>query len=268
MAAVDPGPAYSGYDGNGEPLSAAEVSNAEVGLRFDLLKNKLLFTGAAFRSTRENNPVNMAAAIQNLAFARSNGATLTSGFGAFVNTSFESEGFDLKLDYIVTPELRLNVGVTRNDAYFTQLDPFVEPNNPNPLFLAAQQRFVAAGGSAQSFVGTRPDDLSKYTGAGFIKYDFKRTFLRGFSAMLGARYYGSRLQQSVTINTTTGDATLTRFQVRPHTSFDLNLAYRMKIKRHETDYRLHIVNLEDDQTFYGAAFWAPRTIRGTVGVRF
>lgn len=268
MAAVDPGPAYSGYDGDGNPLTAAEVANMELGLRLDILRNKLLFTGAVFRSERQNNPVNIAAAIQNLPFARGTGATLTSGFGAFVNTSFKSEGFDAKLDYIVTPELRLNVGVTRNDAYFTALDPFVEPANPNPQFLAAQQRFIAAGGSAQSFVGTRPDDLSKYTGAGYIRYEFRRTFLRGLSAMLGARYYGSRLQQSVSINTTTGDATLTRFQVRPHTQIDLNLAYRLKVSRYQTEYRLNIANLEDDQRYYGAAFWAPRTIRGTVGVNF
>jgi hypothetical protein len=52
MSAVDPGPAYSAYDGNGNPLDGATVKNAEAGVRFDLLKSKLLVNFAGFRDER------------------------------------------------------------------------------------------------------------------------------------------------------------------------------------------------------------------------
>jgi hypothetical protein len=91
--------------------------------------------------------VNFGAAIQNLLVSPT-GTTNGSGFGAFVKTSTDSKGYDLKIDYIPLRNLRFNLGVAHNDVQIKEIDPFAAPANPDPIRLAAQQRFVAAGGSS------------------------------------------------------------------------------------------------------------------------
>ncbi|MDP3070355.1 MAG: TonB-dependent receptor plug domain-containing protein [Opitutaceae bacterium] len=75
MSAVDPSPAYSAYDGNGEPLEAPVVTNREAGVRFYLFDSKVAFSAAFFDMKRLHNPQNLPGAIQNLTVARSTGAT-------------------------------------------------------------------------------------------------------------------------------------------------------------------------------------------------
>jgi iron complex outermembrane receptor protein len=103
MSAVDPGPAYSAYDGNGNPLDGATIRNGEAGVRFDLFQNKLLASFAGFQMSDQDRPVNFGAAIQNRLVSPT-GTLNGSGFGAFVKTSTDSKGYDLKFDYIPPPQ--------------------------------------------------------------------------------------------------------------------------------------------------------------------
>jgi outer membrane receptor protein involved in Fe transport len=267
MSALDPGPAYSGYDGNGKALTAAAVSNAEAGVRFDLLKSKLLLNLVAFTMKDRDRPVNYGAAIQNLLISPT-GTANGSGFGAFVNTGTDSQGFDLKVDYIPLSNLRFNVGVSQNNVKIVQIEPFATPANPDPVRLAAQQRFVAAGGSSSRYLGKPSTDISKYTGTGFVRYEFNRGPLKNVWAMFGAKYLGERQAEIISVSTTTGDASVTQFTVPSRFIYDLNLGYRRKIGHYNTSFQLNTANVANDQSFYGATWQTPRTYRASATVNF
>ena len=267
MSALDPGPAYSGYDGNGKALTAAAVQNAEAGVKFDLIKNKLLLNLVAFTLQDRDRPVNYGAALQNLLVAPT-GTNNGSGFGAFVNTGTDSKGFDLKLDYIPLRNLRINLGFSQNDVKIVQIDPFVTPANPDPLRLAAQQRFVAAGGASTRYLGRPPTDIAKYSGTGFARYEFNQGLLKNTWVMFGAKYLGAREAEIIAVSTATGDATITRFNVPSHYIYDFNLGYRKKIGRYHTSFQLNTANIADDDKFYGATWQVGRTYRLSATLNF
>lgn len=267
MSALDPGPAYSGYDGNGQALTAARVQNAEAGVKFDLIKNKLLLNLVAFTLQDRDRPVNYGAAIQNLLVAPT-GTNNGSGFGAFVNTGTDSKGFDVKLDYIPLRNLRINLGFSQNEVKIVQIEPFATPVNPDPLRLAAQQRFVAAGGSSSRYLGRPPTDIAKYSGTGFLRYEFNSGFLKNTWAMVGAKYLGSREAEIIAVSTATGDATITRFNVPSHFIYDFNLGYRKKIGRYNTSFQLNTSNIANDDKFYGATWQVGRTYRFSATLSF
>ena len=267
MSALDPGPAYSGYDGNGKALTAAAVQNAEAGVKFDLIKNKLLLNLVAFTLQDRDRPVSYGAALQNLLVAPT-GTNNGSGFGAFVNTGTDSKGFDIKLDYIPLRNFRINLGFSQNDVKIVQIDPFVTAANPDPLRLAAQQRFVAAGGSSSRYLGRPPTDIAKYSGTGFARYEFNQGLLKNTWVMFGAKYLGAREAEIISVSTATGDATITRFNVPSHYLYDFNLGYRKKIGRYNTSFQLNTANIADDDKFYGATWQVGRTYRLSATLNF
>jgi hypothetical protein len=59
--------------------------------------------------------------------------------------------------------------------------------------LAAQQRFVAAGGSSSRYLGKPSTDIAKYSGTGFVRYEFNSGPLNRTWVMFGTKYLGSRL---------------------------------------------------------------------------
>ncbi|MCX6951982.1 MAG: TonB-dependent receptor plug domain-containing protein [Verrucomicrobia bacterium] len=267
MSAVDPGPAYSAYDGNGTPLDGATVRNAEAGIRFDLFKSKLLFSLAGFSMSDKDRPVNFGAAIQNL-LVTPTGTVNGSGFGAFVKTSTDSKGFDLKVDYIPLRNLRFNVGVSENDVQIKEIAPFATPANPDPVRLLAQQNFVNAGGSSSRYLGKPSTDISKYTGTAYARYEFNRTFLKNTWVMFGTKYLGQREAELITVATNTGAITVDRRLVPAHYIYDLNFGYRRKLGRYNTTFQVNLANLADDDKFYGAVWQTGRTYRLSANVSF
>jgi len=265
MSSIDVGPAYSAYDGNGKALDGATVHNGEAGVRVDLLKSKLLVNVAAFSMSDKDRPVSFGAAIQNLLVAPT-GTNNSSGFGAFVKTSTDSKGFDLKVDYIPLRNLRFNAGVSMNDVQIRQIDPFVAPANPDPVRLLAQQNFVAAGGSSSRYLGKPSTDISKYTGSAFVRYEFNAGLLKDTWVMFATKYLGQREAELISVATNTGAITIDRRLVPSHSVYDLNLGYRRRIGRYSTSVQLNLSNLADDDKFYGAVWQTGRTYRlsGTV----
>ncbi len=267
MSALDPGPAYSAYDGNGKALTAARVSNAEAGLRLDLLQSKLLLNVVGFTMTDADRPVNFGAAIQNLLVSPTGGVN-GSGFGAFLNTTTDSKGFDVKLDYIPLRNLRFNVGLSKNDVQIQEIESFAAPANPDPVRLAAQQRFIAAGGSSSRYLGKPSTDISKYTGSAFVRYEFNRGPLKGTWTMLAAKYLGRREAELISVSTATGDITVDRRLVPSRYLYDFNAGYRLKLGRYNTGFQLNVANLADDDDFYGAVWQTGRTYRLSATVNF
>lgn len=267
MSSIDVGPAYSAYDGNGSALAGATVYNAEGGVRLDLFKSKLLVNLAGFAMSDRDRPVSFGAAIQNLLVSPT-GSVNGSGFGAFVKTSTDSKGFDLKVDYIPLRNLRFNVGVSMNDVGIKEIEPFAEPANPDPVRLAAQQRFVAAGGSSSRYLGKPSTDISKYTGTAFVRYEFNQGPLRNTWIMLASKYLGLREAELITVSTATGDITVDRRVVPAHYLYDVNLGYRRKIGRYNTNFQLNVANVADDDKFYGAVWQTGRTYRFSAGLNF
>ena len=267
MSAVDPGPSYSAYDGNGNPLDGATINNGEAGVRVDLFNSKLLVTLAGFAMADKDRPVNFGAAIQNLLVSPT-GTLNGSGFSAFVKTSTDSKGFDLKLDYIPLRHLRLNIGISKNDVQIKTIDPFAEPANPDPVRLLAQQRFIAAGGSSSRYLGKPSTDISKTTGTAFIRYEFQQTFLKNTWVMLGSKYLGRREAELITVSTSTGDITVDRRVVPAHYLFDFNAGYRYKFGRYNTNFQLNVSNVADDDKFYGAVWQTGRTYRLSANLNF
>lgn len=267
MSSIDVGPAYSAYDGNGNPLDGATVRNIESGVRFDLFKGKLLVNLAAFAMTDKDRPVSFGAAIQNLLVSPT-GTANGSGFSAFVKTSTDSKGGDLKVDYVPLRNLRFNVGVSMNDVQIKEIAPFAEPANPDPLRLAAQRAFVAAGGSSSRYLGKPSTDISKYTGTAFVRYEFNQEALKGTWVMFAAKYLGQREAELITVATNTGAITIDARLVPAHYICDFNAGYRRKIGRYNTSFQLNIANLADDDKFYGAVWQTGRTYRLSAGISF
>ena len=267
MSSIDVGPAYSAYDGNGVPLAGATVNNGEAGVRLDLFKSKLLLNLAAFTMTDKDRPVSFGAAIQNLLVSPT-GTLNGSGFGAFVKTSTDSKGFDLKVDYIPLRNLRFNVGVSMNDVQIKEIEPFAAPANPDPVRLQAQKNFVAAGGSSSRYLGKPSTDISKYTGSAFVRYEFNETFLKNTWVMLASKYLGQREAELISVSTANGAITIDRRLVPSHYLYDLNMGYRRKIGRYNTTFQLNVSNLADDDKFYGAVWQTGRTYRISASVNF
>ena len=232
QSVTDPGPSYSARDGNGIPLTAPVYTNHEVGMRLEEFSNKLLFDVSVFRMTVKTLPVAVGNAIQNQTINFQNGQTITSGFGnnAQINTSQVSSGYELKLDYLPLSNLRIHVGFTKADVRITGVSPFVTPANPNPVILAAQQAYVAAGGNDNAYIGTNPTDVSKYTGNGYVRYDFRSGFLKGLWAMIDAHYYGPQTALSVggLTGLPTDIPTYTTTYFAPHYLSDLRLGYALE----------------------------------------
>ena len=267
MSSIDVGPAYSAYDGNGVPLAGATVHNAEAGVRVDLFKSKLLLSLAGFAMTDQDRPVSFGAATQNLLVSPT-GTLNGSGFGAFVKTSTDSKGFDLKVDYIPLRNLRFNVGISSNDVQIKEIEPFATPANPDPVRLLAQQTFVAAGGSSSRYLGKPSTDISKYTGSAYLRYEFNQTFLKNTWVMIASKYLGQREAELITVATNTGLITIDRRLVPSHYLYDLNMGYRRKIGRYNTNVQVNLSNLADDDKFYGAVWHTGRTYRLSAGVSF
>jgi outer membrane receptor protein involved in Fe transport len=245
MSSIDVGPAYSAYDGNGVPLAGATVHNAEAGVRVDLFKSKLLLSLAGFAMTDQDRPVSFGAATQNLLVSPT-GTLNGSGFGAFVKTSTDSKGFDLKVDYIPLRNLRFNVGISSNDVQIKEIEPFATPANPDPVRLLAQQTFVAAGGSSSRYLGKPSTDISKYTGSAYLRYEFNQTFLKNTWVMIASKYLGQREAELITVATNTGLITIDRRLVPSHYLYDLNMGYRRKIGSYNTNVQVNLSNLADD----------------------
>ncbi len=267
MSSIDVGPAYSAYDGNGVPLAGATVNNGEAGVRLDLFKSKLLVSLAGFTMTDQDRPVNFGAAIQNLLVSPT-GTVNGSGFGAFVKTSTDSKGFDLKVDYIPLRNLRFNAGVSMNDVQIKEIEPFAPAANPDPVRLLAQQNFVAAGGSSSRYLGKPSTDISKYTGSAFVRYEFNETFLKNTWMMFASKYLGQREAELISVSTATGAITVDRRLVPSHFLYDLNMGYRRKIGRYNTNFQLNIANVANDDEFYGAVWQTGRTYRLSAGINF
>ena len=215
----------------------------------------------------KDRPVNFGAAIQNLLIAPT-GTVNGSGFGAFVKTSTDSKGFDLKVDYIPLRNLRFNVGVSENDVQIKEIAPFATPANPDPVRLLAQQNFVNAGGSSSRYLGKPSTDISKYTGTAFVRYEFNQTILKNTWVMFAAKYLGEREAELISVATNTGAITVDRRLVPTHYLYDLNMGYRRKIGRYNTSFQLNLANLADDDKFYGAVWQTGRTYRLSATLNF
>lgn len=140
--------------------------------------------------------------------------------------------------------------------------------NPDPLRLAAQQRFVAAGGSSSRYLGRPPTDIAKYSGTGFARYEFNQGLLKNTWVMFGAKYLGAREAEIISVSTATGDATITRFNVPSRYLYDFNVGYRKKIGRYNTSFQLNTANIADDDNFYGATWQVGRTYRLSATLNF
>ncbi|HEY1107450.1 MAG TPA: hypothetical protein VGE76_02420, partial [Opitutaceae bacterium] len=174
----------------------------------------------------------------------------------------------LKIDFIARRNLRFNLGLSSNDVQIKGIEPFAAPANPDPVRLAAQQRFVAAGGSSSRYLGRPSTDISKYTGTSFVRYELDRTPLRGLWVMFAAKMLGKREAELISVSTATGDITVDRRLVPTHYLYDLNMGFRRKLGRYNTNYQLNVSNLADDDKFYGAVWQTGRTYRASVGINF
>ena len=134
--------------------------------------------------------------------------------------------------------------------------------------LLAQQTFVAAGGSSSRYLGKPSTDISKYTGSAYLRYEFNQTFLKNTWVMIASKYLGQREAELITVATNTGLITIDRRLVPSHYLYDLNMGYRRKIGRYNTNVQVNLSNLADDDKFYGAVWQTGRTYRLSAGVSF
>jgi outer membrane receptor protein involved in Fe transport len=186
-SAMDPGPTYSGRDGNGTPIDAPIYKNTEVGLKYEAWHARIWFLADGYRTTSNNYESSVAWAFNNVN---------TTGFGAYIPETLRVEGMDLSLDMKVTDSLRLFPSWSVNQGQITTVGAFVAPNNQTPGILAVQQG--TANVNANVYIGTNPFNLPKHLGRIRARYDFLTGMLKGLWIQPGMTYSSS--VQVVAIN--------------------------------------------------------------------
>jgi outer membrane receptor for monomeric catechols len=86
--------------------------------------------------------------------------------------------------------------------------------------------------------------------------------------MFASKYLGRREAELISVSTATGDITVDRRLVPSRFVYDLNLGYRQKIGRYNTNFQLNVANVADDDKFYGAVWQTGRTYRLSAGLNF
>lgn len=79
--------------------------------------------------------------------------------------------------------------------------------------------------------------------------------------MFGAKYLGSHLAEIISVSTSTGDASVTQFEVPSHYLYDLNVGCRRRLGRYQTSVQLNTSNLANDEKFHGATWQVGRPHR-------
>ena len=272
-AATDPGSAYSAYDGDGRPMNPPKAENREVGAHWEFWQKKILFNASYFKNTVTDNNGNIGIAYQNFPYNPANGTPYTTAFNARTPFDSQSAGYDVKLDYRVTPSIRLNARFANHRGEITKIGDLGQPGSPDANFLAQQKAYAATNPSTKVYLGKDPNDASRHESSGFVRWDPREGFAKGFWVMVGTKYSGVRTSEVVTIpSPSTANPnpipTFTFTRVPKKLTYDLNFGYKRKVGHFLTESGVNIVNLTDNQDWYSSYWNSPRTVRFYSGASF
>lgn len=248
--ALDPGPTYSGRDGNNVPVDAPIYQNREVGLKWEAWHERVWLTADYFTTTSDNFLSNIAWAFNNYN---------TTGFGAYVKETMKVKGADFGLDFKVTDNLRIFPNYSYNQGEITSVAPFVTPNNQTPGILAVQQGTANTDGSI--YIGTNPFNQPQKQARLRIRYDFTTGLLKGLWIQPGYSYSGSAKVVVVTNGTTTTNAqgvivttppSFTTGILYSRRLYNLDVGYNFRIRRQLFRAVLNLTNLDDNRQWYQA----------------
>ena len=268
--AMDPGPTYSGRDGNNVPVDAPIYKNEELGLKWEAWQGRIWLNSSYYSTTSDNYLNSVAWAFNNYN---------TTGFGAYITEKMKVAGYDTSLDIKVTDNLRLFPNFSYNTGDVQSVSPFVTPANPTPGVLAVQQ--ATGHTNANIYLGTNPFNLPRKQARFRARYDFTTGALKGFWIQPGFSYGGKATVVVVNAGSTTTNAqgiivttapTYTLGNIYSKTIYNLDLGYNFKLGKQSVRLIFNAQNLNDNEEWYQVGsngyFNPPPTYRFTTAVDF
>ena len=200
-----------------ELLEPEYGTSYEVGLKADLFDRKLSFTVALFTIERHNISQNVSSGDPDSAVR----------FQELIG-AMRARGVDTDFYFRPMPELQIGGGFLYNDTEILEAPDSV-------LRLPYATTFGANDGPATfvySQIGRPIPNAAKWSGNGFIRYEFSAGKLKGFGLGAYYTYIGDRVE---------GGTSWSEGWDR----IDLNFSYRTKIGGHATSFALVVKNLAD-----------------------
>jgi outer membrane receptor protein involved in Fe transport len=270
---TQPGLTLGQIDGNGVPMAPSYGTNQEVGLHFEFWDKRIAFNASAFQTKLRDNPRSIGYAYINYVTHPQTGVAATSPFGALVPADTDSTGYDVKVDFRVTKEFRINASFANHRTTLTKIGDIGKPGSPDPVFRARQEALAATNPSTDVLLGSNPNLVSNHEAVGYMRYEFMRGPLKGLWLFGGAKYGGSRRSNSITIPSPSATnpnpiPTVSINYVPKATTYDFNTGYRTRIRNVPVEFALNVVNVMNYDDFRLSYFNPPRTVRLSTGVRF
>jgi outer membrane receptor protein involved in Fe transport len=203
----------------GEMLEPEYGTSFEAGVKTDLFENKVSASVALFTIDRKNiaQTVGSGDPDRSVSFLELVGA-------------MRARGVDVDFYVRPTPGLQIGGGFLYNDTQILKA-PLVMQN-------AAYATGFTGNNGPQTIVydpvGKPLANAAKWSGNGYVRYDWSSGALQGFGAGLYFTYLGPR-----------ADSNTAATRNEDWNRFDLNLSYRTKIREHRVSYAIVVKNLAD-----------------------
>ncbi len=202
-----------------ELLEPEYGTSFEAGFKADLMDRKLSFTVALFSIDRKNISQNVS----------SDDPDSSVRFQALIG-AMRARGVDTDFYFRPVRELQIGGGLLFNDTEILEA--------PDALLRLPYATTFGANDGPQTFVyrqvGTRIPNAAKWSGNGFIRYEFSSGLLEDFGVGVYYTYIGDRRQGSSAVDWSEG-----------WDRIDLNFSYRTKIAGKNTSFALVVKNLTD-----------------------
>ncbi len=172
----------------------------------------------------------------------------------FIDLSGQERARGLDLDFYVRPVRELQIG---GGGLFNKTE--IIAVNTTTVATPLATTFAANTGPNAPFtlLGKRTPNAAKYSGNGYVRYEFSQGALKGAGAGLSYTYMAPRRE---------GDNL--RWS-ESWSRFDFNASYRTKISNRNTSFSLVVRNLTSREFRVDRDTWAqPRQFVGSVGVEF
>jgi outer membrane receptor protein involved in Fe transport len=213
----------------------------EYGVKTDLFANKVMVNVAYYVIDKQN-------------VSRGKPAADPDSSVGFLDLSGAEQARGLDVDFYAKPVRGLQIG---GGGLYNKTE--IVAVNPTTLATPFATTFAANAGpnAPYSLLGRRTPNAAKWSGNGYVRYEFQEGAVKGLGVGLSYVFMGARREGDV------------QRWSEPWSRYDLNASYRTKLLKRTTTFSLVVRNATD--RVYRAdrdTFAQPRQFVGSVGMEF
>jgi outer membrane receptor protein involved in Fe transport len=225
----------------GELLEPEFGKSFEYGIKTDLFQNRAMINVAYYVIDKKN-------------VSRAKGAADPDSAVGFLDLSGAEQARGVDVDFYIRPVRELQIG---GGGLYNKTE--IVAVNPTTVATPLAQTFAANTGpnAPYSLLGRRTPNAAKWSGNGYVRYEFARGPLKGAGAGISYIYMAPRRE---------GDAL--RWS-ESWSRWDANVSYRTKVLNRATTFSLVVRNATD--RYYRVdrdTFAQPRQLVGSVSTEF